>query len=140
MSMSDPKRTAGGALLLDGNSLRDKIIADVRAAVEALSSAPCLATVLIGDDGPSQVYVRNKHRQAQLAGMTSRNESLPRDVLQRDAEALVQGRAGLEVEPGGFDGEAQGVGGLLPGECVVEVIQRDRFTGHRPAETVELFR
>ena len=80
MSMSEPKRTAGGALLLDGNSLRDKIIADVRAAVAGLSSAPCLATVLIGDDGPSQVYVRNKHRQAQLAGMTSRNESLPSDV------------------------------------------------------------
>ncbi|NDD61083.1 MAG: bifunctional 5,10-methylene-tetrahydrofolate dehydrogenase/5,10-methylene-tetrahydrofolate cyclohydrolase, partial [Actinobacteria bacterium] len=55
--MSEPKRTAGGALLLDGNSLRDKIIADVRAAVVGLSSAPCLATVLIGDDGPSQVYV-----------------------------------------------------------------------------------
>ncbi|MEY3977471.1 MAG: methylenetetrahydrofolate dehydrogenase/methenyltetrahydrofolate cyclohydrolase, partial [Actinomycetota bacterium] len=72
--MSEPKRTAGGAVLLDGNSLRDKIIADIRAAIGESSSVPCLATVLIGDDGPSQVYVRNKHRQAQLAGMTSRNE------------------------------------------------------------------
>jgi len=115
MSMSEPKRTAGGALLLDGNSLRDKIIADVRAAVAGLSSAPCLATVLIGDDGPSQVYVRNKHRQAQLAGMTSRNESLPRDVSQRDAEALVRSLAndptvsGIIVQqpvPEHLDGEA----------------------------------
>ena len=39
------------------------------------------------------LYVRNKHRQAQFAGMTSRNESLPRDVLQRDAEALVRSLA-----------------------------------------------
>ena len=113
--MSEPKRTAGGAVLLDGNSLRDKIIADVRAAIGESSSVPCLATVLIGDDGPSQVYVRNKHRQAQLAGMTSRNESLPSDVSQRDAEALVRSLAtdqsvsGIIVQqpvPAHLDGEA----------------------------------
>lgn len=115
MLMSEPKRTAGGAVLLDGNSLRDKIIADVRAAIGESSSVPCLATVLIGDDGPSQVYVRNKHRQAQLAGMTSRNESLPSDVSQRDAEALVRSLAtdqsvsGIIVQqpvPAHLDGEA----------------------------------
>ncbi|NDH92845.1 MAG: bifunctional 5,10-methylenetetrahydrofolate dehydrogenase/5,10-methenyltetrahydrofolate cyclohydrolase, partial [Actinobacteria bacterium] len=64
---------------------------------------------------PSQVYVRNKHRQAQLAGMTSRNESLPRDVSQRDAEALVRSLAndptvsGIIVQqpvPEHLDGEA----------------------------------
>ncbi|NBO79670.1 MAG: bifunctional 5,10-methylenetetrahydrofolate dehydrogenase/5,10-methenyltetrahydrofolate cyclohydrolase [Actinobacteria bacterium] len=113
--MSEPKRTAGGAVLLDGNSLRDKIIADVRAAIGESSSVPCLATVLIGDDGPSQVYVRNKHRQAQLAGMTSRNETLPSEVSQRDAEALVRSLAtdqsvsGIIVQqpvPAHLDGEA----------------------------------
>ena len=88
--MTSSQRTSGGALLLDGNVLRDHMVANVRRAVEKLSMVPCLATVLIGEDGPSQVYVRNKHRQAQLAGMTSRNEVLPNDVSQRDAEALVQ--------------------------------------------------
>ena len=115
MLMSEPKRTAGGAVLLDGNSLRDKIIADVRASIGESSSVPCLATVLIGDDGPSQVYVRNKHRQAQLAGMTSRNETLPSEVSQRDAEALVRSLAtdqsvsGIIVQqpvPAHLDGEA----------------------------------
>ncbi|MGA1258562.1 MAG: bifunctional methylenetetrahydrofolate dehydrogenase/methenyltetrahydrofolate cyclohydrolase, partial [Ilumatobacteraceae bacterium] len=62
--MTDAMRTAGGALLLDGIALRDRMIADVAREVAGLSSIPCLATVLIGDDGPSQVYVRNKHRQA----------------------------------------------------------------------------
>ena len=33
--MSEPKRTTGGAVLLDGNVLRDKIIADVRARGDA---------------------------------------------------------------------------------------------------------
>ena len=92
--MSDAKRTAGGALLLDGNALRDQIIAEVGGYVQQhasrLGGTPCLATVLIGDDGPSQVYVRNKHKQAQLAGLASRNETLPADVSQRDAEELVR--------------------------------------------------
>lgn len=89
----DQKRTAGGALLLDGKSLREQIVADVRHAVAQLSGTPCLATVLIGDDEPSRVYVRNKHREAQRAGMTSRNETLPANVSQRDAESLISALA-----------------------------------------------
>ena len=88
--MIDAQRTAGGALVLDGNALRDRMVTEVRREVGELSSVPCLATVLIGQDGPSQVYVRNKHRQAQLAGMMSRNETLPHDVSQVDAEDLVR--------------------------------------------------
>ena len=88
--MTNANRTAGGALLLDGNLLRDQIVVNVRNEVATLSSVPCLATVLIGDDGPSQVYVRNKHRQAQLAGLKSRNETLPSTASQLEAEALVR--------------------------------------------------
>lgn len=88
--MTNANRTAGGALILDGNLLRDQMVANVRNEVATLSSVPCLATVLIGDDAPSQVYVRNKHRQAQLAGLKSRNETLPSTVSQSEAEALVR--------------------------------------------------
>ncbi|MFZ9532422.1 MAG: tetrahydrofolate dehydrogenase/cyclohydrolase catalytic domain-containing protein, partial [Ilumatobacteraceae bacterium] len=91
--MTAAKHTTGGALVLDGSALRDRMIADVAREVADLSSVPCLATVLIGDDGPSQVYVRNKHRQAQLAGMTSRNETLPASATQDDAERLVRALA-----------------------------------------------
>ena len=107
--------TPGGALILDGNVLRDHIVAEVRRQVSQLPTTPCLATVLIGNDGPSQVYVRNKHRQAQLAGMTSRNETLPADVSQRDAQARITALAedpavsGIIVQqpvPAHLDGEA----------------------------------
>ncbi|MFZ9796101.1 MAG: bifunctional 5,10-methylenetetrahydrofolate dehydrogenase/5,10-methenyltetrahydrofolate cyclohydrolase, partial [Ilumatobacteraceae bacterium] len=82
--------------------------------VASLSSIPCLATVLIGDDGPSQVYVRNKHRQAQRAGMSSRNETLPTSATQEEAEHLVRALAddpsvsGIIVQqpvPAHLDGE-----------------------------------
>jgi methylenetetrahydrofolate dehydrogenase (NADP+)/methenyltetrahydrofolate cyclohydrolase len=55
-----------------------------------------LATVLIGEDGPSQTYVRNKHKFAAKAGLVSRNETLPANCTQAEAEALV---ASLAADP-----------------------------------------
>lgn len=112
--MTGAVHTAGGALLLDGKSLRERMIGEVHTAVARLSGTPCLATVLIGDDGPSKVYVRNKHREAGRAGMTSRNETLPADVSQAVAESLLRRLAGdptvtgillQQPVPGHLDGE-----------------------------------
>jgi methylenetetrahydrofolate dehydrogenase (NADP+)/methenyltetrahydrofolate cyclohydrolase len=83
-------RTPGGAVLLDGNRLRDEIVARLAGEIAAAGSPPvCLATVLVGDDGPSQRYVRNKHVQAAKAGMVSRNEILPADAGQARVEEVV---------------------------------------------------
>jgi methylenetetrahydrofolate dehydrogenase (NADP+)/methenyltetrahydrofolate cyclohydrolase len=120
-------RTPGGALLLDGSVLRDRIVAEVRASVASLTGVPCLATLLIGDDAPSKVYVRNKHKQAQLAGMTSRNETLPANVSQREAESCVlrladdAGVSGILIQqpvPSHLDGEA--LLALIPAEKDVD--------------------
>jgi methylenetetrahydrofolate dehydrogenase (NADP+)/methenyltetrahydrofolate cyclohydrolase len=117
-------RTAGGAMLMDGNALRDHIVSRVRDQVAKLSSAPCLATVLIGDDGPSQVYVRNKHKQAQLAGMTSRNEVLPANVSQRDAESRIRELAGDASVTGIL--VQQPVPSHLDGEALLSLIPVDK--------------
>lgn len=90
-------RTPGGAVLMDGNRLRDEIVVGLRATIEAAGSPPiCLATVLVGDDGPSQRYVRNKHVQAAKAGMISRNETRPATASQAEVEDLV---ASLVADP-----------------------------------------
>ncbi|MFM8714403.1 MAG: bifunctional 5,10-methylenetetrahydrofolate dehydrogenase/5,10-methenyltetrahydrofolate cyclohydrolase [Actinomycetota bacterium] len=117
-------RTAGGAMLMDGNALRDHIGSRVRDQVAKLSRAPCLATVLIGDDGPSQVYVRNKHKQAQLAGMTSRNEVLPANVSQRDAESRIRELAGDASVTGIL--VQQPVPSHLDGEALLSLIPVDK--------------
>jgi 5,10-methylene-tetrahydrofolate dehydrogenase/methenyl tetrahydrofolate cyclohydrolase len=66
------------AVVMDGNALRDEIVSGIRTTVEAAGSpAICLATVLVGDDGPSQRYVRSKHAKAAEAGLTSRHVDLP---------------------------------------------------------------
>jgi methylenetetrahydrofolate dehydrogenase (NADP+)/methenyltetrahydrofolate cyclohydrolase len=97
--VSEPfERTPGGAVLMDGNRLRDEIVAGLRATIEAAGSPPvCLATVLVGDDRPSHVYVRMKHTQAAKAGLLSRNEVLPATVSQAELDDLV---AGLAADPG----------------------------------------
>jgi len=83
-------RTPGGAILMDGNRLRDEIVARLATTIAAAGSPPvCLATVLVGDDAPSQRYVRNKHVQAGKAGMVSRNEILPADAGQAQVEDVV---------------------------------------------------
>jgi methylenetetrahydrofolate dehydrogenase (NADP+)/methenyltetrahydrofolate cyclohydrolase len=90
--MSDDfERTPGGAILMDGNRLRDETVARIRAEIEAMGSpAVCLATVLVGGDRPSQIYVRMKHKKAQEAAMTSRQVELPDTATQAEVEAAVQ--------------------------------------------------
>lgn len=84
------KRTAGGAMLLDGIQLRDEKVAEIRATIAAAGNPSiCLATVLIGDDPPSHIYVANKHKKAKEAGMISKGLHLPADSTQAQVEQAV---------------------------------------------------
>ena len=52
------KRSPGGAILMDGNALRDETVARLRKVIEdAGSPRVCLATVLVGGDAPSHIYM-----------------------------------------------------------------------------------
>ncbi len=85
------KRTAGGAILMDGNNLRDETVARLRKEIEAAGSpAVCLATVLVGGDKPSHIYVASKHKKAQEAGMISVGVHLEDDATQEQVEAEVR--------------------------------------------------
>jgi methylenetetrahydrofolate dehydrogenase (NADP+)/methenyltetrahydrofolate cyclohydrolase len=86
----DYVRTPGGAILMDGNRLRDETVVRLRAEIDALGSPPvCLATVLVGADKPSQIYVRMKQKKAEEAGMVSKGVELPETATQADVEAVV---------------------------------------------------
>ena len=85
------ERTAGGAVLMDGNRLRDEMVARIRAELDELGNPEvCLATVLVGADRPSQIYVRMKHKKAEEAGLVSRGVQLDEDATQAEVEAAVQ--------------------------------------------------
>ncbi|MEM9942191.1 MAG: bifunctional methylenetetrahydrofolate dehydrogenase/methenyltetrahydrofolate cyclohydrolase FolD [Planctomycetota bacterium] len=69
------------ANILDGKATSKQIQAETKTKVEAFQSesgiTPCLAAVLVGEDPASQVYVRNKERACQRAGMRSVLHRLP---------------------------------------------------------------
>lgn len=97
MSETNFERTPGGAILMDGIRLRGEIIAQLRATIEGAGSPPvCLATVLVGDDKPSQLYVASKRKLAGEAGMLSRHVGLPSDASQAQVEDAV---AALVADP-----------------------------------------
>ena len=66
------------ATIVDGRGLAKELRAAARGAVEKLEEGPpCLAAVIVGEDPNSQIYVRNKRRAFERAGMESRVIELP---------------------------------------------------------------
>ncbi len=75
---------------MDGKRLRDEIVAGIRTEIRKLGDPSItLATVLVGADKPSQIYVRNKHRKAEESGMVSRHVELAVDSTQDEVEEAV---------------------------------------------------
>src|SRR6476620_3867707 len=82
---------------MDGKALAETVRQGIAARLVEMGSPPvCLATVLVGDDGPSQRYVASKQKQAAAVGIASRHTDLPADASQADVEALV---ADLAADP-----------------------------------------
>lgn len=81
------------AEILDGKRVAGEIRTEVAAAVAEFVSdgapAPCLTAVLVGEDPASQVYVRNKARACEKAGIEGRTHRLPADAGQAELMSLV---------------------------------------------------
>jgi len=81
------------ARILDGKALAETMQAETAAGVAKLIAAggpkPGLATVLVGDDPASHVYVRNKRRACERVGMTSFHHELPAATSQAELLTLV---------------------------------------------------
>lgn len=77
---------------LDGKAASAAIKDELRARVAALAEkrvVPGIATVLVGADPASQLYVGMKHRASEAIGMNSIQRELPADATQTDVEALI---------------------------------------------------
>lgn len=83
--------------IIDGKKTAAEIRAQLRgktaAFEEKYGQKVGLAVVLIGEDPASQVYVRNKIRGCEEAGIRSFAHYLPADVTQAEAEELVRALA-----------------------------------------------
>jgi methylenetetrahydrofolate dehydrogenase (NADP+)/methenyltetrahydrofolate cyclohydrolase len=73
------------ATVADGNKLAAEIRASVRERALALSGpAPKLVAVLVGDDPASEIYVRNKARDAEKSALQSEVLRLPAHTTQQE--------------------------------------------------------
>jgi methylenetetrahydrofolate dehydrogenase (NADP+) / methenyltetrahydrofolate cyclohydrolase len=115
------------ARTIDGTAVAKRVRADVARGVDELvaagGSAPGLATILIGDDPASEVYVRNKRRLCAEAGMQDLHRHLPGDVDQASAAALLDE---LATDPA--------VSGILLQLPTPEHLDSDALLARIPAE------
>ncbi len=81
------------ANIIDGKTISARIRQSLQKEVEMLSStyerAPGLAVILVGSHAPSQVYVRNKKKACQTAGIVSIAHNLPASTSQKYLLGLI---------------------------------------------------
>lgn len=97
-------RTDAAAAIIDGKAiaarLREEMAGEARRLAERLGRPPGLAVIRVGDDPASEVYVRNKRRAAEKAGVRSWEYHMPADTPR---EVLLDKIAELNAD-GAVDG------------------------------------
>jgi methylenetetrahydrofolate dehydrogenase (NADP+)/methenyltetrahydrofolate cyclohydrolase len=82
------------ATVIDGRAvaarLREQVKADAAAFAHEYGRPPGLATILIGDDPASAVYVAGKHKAGAEAGIASFDHRLPADASRDEVVAVIQ--------------------------------------------------
>ena len=81
------------AQLIDGKKIAREIRQEIRQQVDARSdqgiAQPGLAVILVGGDPASEIYVRNKRRGCEEAGILSLDYDLPADAPEADILQLI---------------------------------------------------
>jgi methylenetetrahydrofolate dehydrogenase (NADP+) / methenyltetrahydrofolate cyclohydrolase len=81
------------ARVIDGRAVAARVRAEVADEVRAFQAehgrVPGLATVLVGDDPASAVYVNSKHKSSAEVGIESFRHNLPAETSREDLLALV---------------------------------------------------
>jgi methylenetetrahydrofolate dehydrogenase (NADP+)/methenyltetrahydrofolate cyclohydrolase len=77
------------ATIIDGTAVAHRVCKEVAADVAALPTPPGLATVLVGDDPASAIYVRNKRIRCVEAGIRDQHRHLPADITQNAAAEVI---------------------------------------------------
>lgn len=121
------------AAIIDGKAVAQGVIARATALsgafVRQAGRPPGLAVVLVGEDPASQVYVRNKGREAEACGFRSEQHTLAADTSEADLLALV---ARLNADPG--------IDGILVQLPLPKTIEAGRIlTAIDPAKDVDGF-
>ena len=149
------------ATIIDGKTvaagIREQVADQVARFVSERGSPPGLATVLVGDDPASHIYVAGKHRACGEVGIASIGRELPVDTSEEELLAVVSelnadpSVSGIIVQlplPGHLDAAratsavdpAKDVDGLTPTNAGLLVQGRDGLVPATPSGVMELLR
>jgi methylenetetrahydrofolate dehydrogenase (NADP+)/methenyltetrahydrofolate cyclohydrolase len=116
--------------LLDGKAVAQKVLGEVATGVGAFRAetgvTPALAVVLVGEFGPSKIYIANKKQAAEGVGIASRDYLYPRGLTQQELAALLatlnadRGVHGILLQlplPAGLD-EDEAIAAIAPDKDV----------------------
>jgi len=82
------------ARIIDGKAIaatvRERVADEVAAFVRERERTPTLATVLVGEDPASQIYIANKHKACEEVGMRSLHRDLPAATSEAELVGLVR--------------------------------------------------
>ncbi len=81
------------AEIIDGKKIAAEVREGIKKDTEELAGKgiqPGLAAVLVGNDPASAIYVRNKRKACEKAGLYSEEHKLPEDTSQADLLALIK--------------------------------------------------
>lgn len=76
------------AVLIDGKALAARVREEVAASVAQLDHVG-VATVLVGDDPASHIYINLKQKAAEAAGIEARDHRIPAGTSEEDVLALI---------------------------------------------------
>jgi len=77
---------------IDGLEVAKSVIERVRKSVEELKKQgvePCLATILVGEDAASAMYVRKKHEACQEVGIITKDHNPSKSISQNELNELI---------------------------------------------------
>jgi methylenetetrahydrofolate dehydrogenase (NADP+)/methenyltetrahydrofolate cyclohydrolase len=81
------------ATIIDGRAVAARVRAQVAREVPVLSERlghpPGLATILVGDDPASAIYVQNKRKACQEVGIADHHRHLPADIAAKEIAAVI---------------------------------------------------
>lgn len=78
--------------LIDGNAVSATVRSRVTNTIRTLKEkgiTPCLATVLVGNDHASAIYIQNKQKAARQVGLVTQDHRLKEDVKQNELVILI---------------------------------------------------
>lgn len=80
------------AEIIDGKRIAEEIKAELKIEIEELSRGgiiPGLATILVGDNPASHVYVKNKTSACEKLGIYSEQHTLPKEIKEEEVLKLI---------------------------------------------------